>query len=87
MLIDFCELVGEHPGENMAKAIWQMLEKYGLFWQVHQATFLWVTLFTTYLTLQVITFVMDNASNNDTMVAAFKAHCQEHGINFSASCS
>jgi hypothetical protein len=28
MLIDFCELVGEHLGENMAEAIWQMLEIY-----------------------------------------------------------
>jgi hypothetical protein len=40
---------------------------------------------TTYLTLQVIAFVMDNASNNDTMIAVFEACCQEQGIDFSAS--
>jgi len=85
MLIDFRELVGEHSGENMAEAVWQTLETYGLLGRVRQATFLWATLITTYLTLQVIAFVMDNASNNDTMVAAFEARCREHGIDFSAS--
>ena len=40
---------------------------------------------TTYLALQVIAFVTDNASNNDTMVTAFEARCQKHGIEFSAS--
>jgi hypothetical protein len=34
MLIDFRELVGEHSGENMAEAVWQTLELYGLLGQV-----------------------------------------------------
>ncbi|KAI0276554.1 hypothetical protein BC826DRAFT_880705, partial [Russula brevipes] len=30
LLIDFQELIGEHSGENMAKAIWVIMELYGL---------------------------------------------------------
>jgi hypothetical protein len=30
LLIDFCELVGEHLGENMAEVVWKTLEMYGL---------------------------------------------------------
>ncbi|KAG6893866.1 hypothetical protein C0992_008362, partial [Termitomyces sp. T32_za158] len=30
LLIDFCELIGEHSGENMAEAVWETLETYGL---------------------------------------------------------
>ncbi|KAI0285420.1 hypothetical protein BGY98DRAFT_896724, partial [Russula aff. rugulosa BPL654] len=52
--------------ENMAEAVWQTLETYGLLGRV-------------------IAFVMDNASNNDTMVTAFEARCQKHGVEFSAS--
>jgi len=85
MLIDFHELVGGHSGENMAEAVWQTLETYGLLGRVRKATFLCATLMTTYLALQVIAFVMDNASNNDTMVTAFEARCQKHGVEFSAS--
>jgi hypothetical protein len=36
---------------------------------------------------QVIAFVMDNASNNDTMVKAIEIRCQDHGIAFSATYS
>jgi hypothetical protein len=39
MLIDFRELVGGHSGENMAEAVWQTLETYGLLGRVRQATF------------------------------------------------
>jgi hypothetical protein len=35
LLIDFRELIGEHSGENMAEAIWQTLELYGLVGRVH----------------------------------------------------
>jgi hypothetical protein len=28
LLIDFQELIGEHSGENMAEAVWTMLELY-----------------------------------------------------------
>jgi NADPH-dependent glutamate synthase beta subunit-like oxidoreductase len=44
MLIDFRELVGEHSGENMAEAVWQTLETYGLLGRVCKATFLCATL-------------------------------------------
>jgi hypothetical protein len=39
MLIDFRELVGEHLGKNMAEALWQTLEMYGLLGQVHRMFF------------------------------------------------
>ncbi len=47
LLIDFRELIGEHSGENMAKAVWVTMELYGLvrkvsFWtlvSVHQCIF------------------------------------------------
>ena len=34
LLIDFCELIEEHSGENMAEAVWQTLELYGLIGRV-----------------------------------------------------
>ena len=37
LLIDFRELIGEHSGENMAEAIWETLELYGL---IGRASFL-----------------------------------------------
>lgn len=40
ILIDFRELVGEHSGENMAEAVWQTLETYGLLGQVCKIPFL-----------------------------------------------
>ncbi len=30
LLIDFCELIGKHTGENMAEAVWEMLMLYAL---------------------------------------------------------
>ncbi|TFK40087.1 hypothetical protein BDQ12DRAFT_576977, partial [Crucibulum laeve] len=30
LLINFCELIGKHSGENMADAVWKTLELYGL---------------------------------------------------------
>ncbi|KAG2073320.1 hypothetical protein BDR04DRAFT_935688, partial [Suillus decipiens] len=30
LLIDFCEIIGEHSGANLAKAVWNTLELYGL---------------------------------------------------------
>jgi hypothetical protein len=30
ILIDFKELIGEHSGENMALAVWDTMEEYGL---------------------------------------------------------
>jgi len=34
LLINFCELVGEHLGENMAQAVFETLSLYGLKGQV-----------------------------------------------------
>jgi hypothetical protein len=34
LLIDFCELIGEHSGENMAEAVWRTMELYGLVGRV-----------------------------------------------------
>ncbi len=30
ILIDFCELIGEHSGVNMAATVWETLQKYRL---------------------------------------------------------
>ncbi len=30
LLIDFCELVGEHSGENLAHTVYETLNLYGL---------------------------------------------------------
>ena len=40
ILIDFHELLGEHSGDNMADAVWETLEKYGLVNRV----FIWMHL-------------------------------------------
>ncbi|KAF5366386.1 hypothetical protein D9758_009749 [Tetrapyrgos nigripes] len=64
VLIDFRELVGEHSGANMAEAVWDTLEKFGI-------------------TARVIAFMMDNATNNDTLVENFGQMCTENGILFS----
>ncbi|KAJ6570687.1 hypothetical protein B0H10DRAFT_1660895, partial [Mycena sp. CBHHK59/15] len=34
---------------------------------------------------RIIAFVMDNATNNDTLVEAFERRCKEKNISFSAS--
>ncbi len=34
ILIDFRELIGEHSGVNMAAAVWETLQKYGLIGRV-----------------------------------------------------
>ncbi|KAJ7760674.1 hypothetical protein DFH07DRAFT_740607, partial [Mycena maculata] len=33
-LIDFRELIGQHSGENMAAAVWETVEKFGLVGRV-----------------------------------------------------
>ncbi|KAJ7932219.1 hypothetical protein B0H13DRAFT_1519415, partial [Mycena leptocephala] len=51
--------------ENMAAAVWETLEKFGL-------------------TGRITAFVMDNATNNDTLVVAFAERCRAMHISFSA---
>ena len=41
LLLDFCELIGEHSRENMAEAIWAMMELYGL---IRKVSFHWVSI-------------------------------------------
>ena len=36
LLIDFRELQGAHSGENMAEAVWDVLEIYGLIGRVRK---------------------------------------------------
>jgi hypothetical protein len=81
LLIDFRELIGEHSGENMAKAVWQTLELYGLLGRVCLLYPIIVFLLTH---LQVIAIVMDNASNNNTLMMVLESRCQQQGISFSA---
>jgi hypothetical protein len=40
LLIDFQELLGEHPGKNMAAVVWSTLETYGIQNKVCQSIFL-----------------------------------------------
>ncbi|KAH9055100.1 hypothetical protein EDB83DRAFT_2225314, partial [Lactarius deliciosus] len=65
LLIDFWELIGEYSGENMAKAVWAMLELYGLI-------------------RRIIAVIMDNSSNNNTLMTSLKWQCQQWGVPFSA---
>ncbi|KAJ7442860.1 hypothetical protein FB451DRAFT_1019775, partial [Mycena latifolia] len=77
LLIDFQELIGEHSGDNMAEIVWKTLTDYGLT----------VTFFSRWwnsLSSQVISFMMDNATNNDTLVEAIERMCIANNIKFSA---
>ena len=82
LLIDFRELIGEHSGENMAEAVWATMELYGLVGKVsfqasvHQCTLLMCS--------QIIAIVMDNASNNNTLMMSLEWRCQQRNIQFSA---
>jgi hypothetical protein len=49
------------------------------------ASYVFPSITVTNVASQVITFVMDNASNNNTMMKAIETRCQGHGIDFSAS--
>jgi hypothetical protein len=42
LLIDFRELIGEHSGDNMAEAVWQTLELYGLVGRARFSYFIYV---------------------------------------------
>jgi hypothetical protein len=86
LLIDFRELIGEHSGENMAEAVWATMELYGLvgkvsFWPSGLSLCLPVRLL---MVLQIIAIVMDNASNNNTMMVSLERRCQQRAIQFSA---
>ena len=69
LLIDFRELEGEHSGANLAEATWQTLCTYGIEHRVYffPTIRMDITLTQT-LTLQIMAFMMDNASNNNTLI-------------------
>jgi hypothetical protein len=66
----------------MADAIWGTVEMYGLEGRVCRSVF--ISFVTPSLCPQILAFVMDNASNNDTMVQHFKEKCEERDIDFDA---
>jgi hypothetical protein len=84
LLIDFQELIGQHSGENMAKAVWAMMELYGLIGKVNLG--LLGLLINGHLLndSQVIAIVMDNASNNNMLMTSLKQQCKEQDVPFSA---
>jgi hypothetical protein len=64
----------------MAAAVWKTVEKFGLTG--------WVQIFIFRVASvlkfnQITAFVMDNATNNDTMVEAFARQCKNKGFNLS----
>ncbi|KAG6892875.1 hypothetical protein C0992_012116 [Termitomyces sp. T32_za158] len=66
LLIDFCELLGEHSGENMADVVWETLVRFGI-------------------QDRIMAFVMDNATNNDTLVKGIVNRAAVVGISLNAS--
>ncbi|KAL1671187.1 hypothetical protein EV122DRAFT_226994, partial [Schizophyllum commune] len=82
LLIDFQELVGAHSGENMADVVWKTLKTYGLEGKASQQ--LALVGLADQRRMHVITFMMDNATNNDTMVAEIERRCMVEGIYFDA---
>jgi len=81
LLIDFRELLGEHSGENMAEAVWATMELYGLVGKVSSGP-RFINL--TYNVLQIIAIVMDNASNNNTLMTSLERRCEQRGVQFPA---
>jgi hypothetical protein len=81
LLIDFRELLGEHSGENMAEAVWATMELYGLIGKVSSGPWF---INGTYNVLQIIAIVMDNASNNNTLMTSLERRCEQRGVLFSA---
>lgn len=81
LLIDFQELIGEHSGENMADLVWKSLDQYGLTGRVSHIYIVCSIPFN--ITDQVVAFMMDNATNNDTLVEAFERRCATKNIKFS----
>ena len=81
LLINFHELIGEHSGENMAEAVWAMMELYCLIGKV---SFQAGSLLHLLTHSQVIAIAMDNASNNNMLMTPLERQCQQQGVIFSA---
>ena len=82
LLIDFRELIGPHSGKNMAEAVWATMELYGLVRKVRSPRS--GNMYQQSKCSQVIAIVMDNASNNNTLMESLQCRCEERGIPFSA---
>jgi hypothetical protein len=80
-LIDFREFIGQHSGENMAAAVWKTVEDFKLKGRVSVASSPHFP--SSSQPFQITAFVMDNATNNDTMIEAFEKRCRAEGIYFS----
>lgn len=81
ILIDFREIIGAHSGQNLAEIVWETMQNYGLLGKVSTSTIFCYA--DTYIP-KVIAVVADNATNNDTMMAALEEKHKEHGIKFKA---
>ena len=64
LLIDFRELIGEHSG-NMAAVVWSTLELYKIENKVNIDI---KSILSHWNSSQIIAIMMDNASNNNTMM-------------------
>jgi hypothetical protein len=82
LLINFCELVRKHSGENMAKAVWDMFMMYGIERRVCSPI---LDSFLALISFQVLIFMLDNASNNDTLVDGIEHCAQKVGMSFKSS--
>ncbi|KAJ6626162.1 hypothetical protein B0H10DRAFT_1781757, partial [Mycena sp. CBHHK59/15] len=49
----------------------------------NMATTVWETVEKFGLVGRIVAFVMDNATNNDTLVQSFERRCRKEGISFS----
>ena len=82
LLIDFRELEGEHSGMNLAGALWETLTMFGIEnWVCHLIFYMRV-----YLTvvLQIMAIMMDNASNNNTLIQGIVGLEEQKGISLNA---
>ena len=80
LLIDFHQLEGEHSGANMAEATWDTLIHFGIEnWVGHKMPRHQAVL--NMFLLQIITFMTDNASNNDTLIDGIVELAKQQGIS------
>ncbi|KAJ6533325.1 hypothetical protein DFH09DRAFT_1043845, partial [Mycena vulgaris] len=68
----------------MAAAVWETVEKFGLIGRVRASSCSNFQLLNS-LYSKITAFVMDNATNNDTLVEAFARRCRALRIPFSSS--
>jgi hypothetical protein len=84
LLIDFCKLIGEHSGVNMAYAVYDTMKMYGLRGQVSNSS-LYSFYSITDQCFQVVGLNCDNTSNNDTMSDKLEVLHEADGFEFDAT--